>query len=203
MASVLFHVASTNEKPWHTHCPDGANSWCCFKKDEALGTTNFIHGKGLSLDVIKHIKPIFEDLSRDSLLTKCLHGKTQNQNESFNSTIWTRVPKDTFIGEKTFGLGVMDSLPILMMEMLPLLMSLMKSIFFVVIISQLVVVAKHTERCTNSIRKNSEVYRCHRKIFGRIDLFTDSDAIFEMSIWRCIMVYSGYMKSKQTRYRTT
>ena len=36
-----------------------------------------------------------------------------------------------------------------------------------------------------------------------IDLFTDSDAIFEMSIWQCIMVYSGYMKSKQTRYRTT
>ena len=35
-----------------------------------------------------------------------------------------------------------------------------------------------------------------------IDLFTDSDAIFEMSIWQCIMVYSGYMKSKQTRYRT-
>ena len=36
-----------------------------------------------------------------------------------------------------------------------------------------------------------------------IDLFTDSDAIIEMSIWQCIMVYSGYMKSKQTRYRTT
>ena len=37
----------------------------------------------------------------------------------------------------------------------------------------------------------------------QIYLFTDSDAIFEMSIWQCIMVYSGYMKSKQTsRYRT-
>ena len=84
VAAVLFHVASTNEKSWHTHCPDGANSWCRFKKDEALCTTNYIHGKGLSLDVIKHIKSIFEDLSRDSLLTKCLHGKTQNQNESFN-----------------------------------------------------------------------------------------------------------------------
>ena len=36
-----------------------------------------------------------------------------------------------------------------------------------------------------------------------IDFFTDSDAIFEMSIWQCIMVYSGYMKSKQTsQYRT-
>ena len=24
---------------------------------------------------------------------KCLHGKTQSQNESFNSTIWERAPK--------------------------------------------------------------------------------------------------------------
>ena len=40
-------------------------------------------------------------------------------------------------------------------------------------------------------------------IHSRIYLFTDSDAISEMSIWQCIMIYSGYMKSKQTsRYRT-
>ena len=55
------------------------------------------------------MKPIFQDLQNDTLLSKCLHGKTQNQNESFNSTIWKRVPKDVFIGGKTFTMGVMDS----------------------------------------------------------------------------------------------
>ncbi len=109
IAAVLFHVASTDLKPWHNHCPHGADSWCGFKRDEALGTKVLEHGKGLSLDIIKHAKPIFEDLQSDTLLNKCLHGKTQNQNESFNSTIWKRVPKDIFIGAKTFNMGVNDA----------------------------------------------------------------------------------------------
>ena len=46
VAAVLFHVASTDIKPWHDHCPDGANSWCRYKKDKALGTNKFVHGKG-------------------------------------------------------------------------------------------------------------------------------------------------------------
>ena len=32
-------------------------------------------------------------------LAKCLHCKTQNQNESFNSMIWERVPKITYVGK--------------------------------------------------------------------------------------------------------
>ena len=59
------------------------------------------------MEIIKHV--IFQDLQNDTLLSKCLDGKTQNQNESFNSTIWKRVPKDVFIGGKTFSMGVMDS----------------------------------------------------------------------------------------------
>ena len=34
IAAVLFHVASTDENPWHVHCPD----WCGFKRAAALGT---------------------------------------------------------------------------------------------------------------------------------------------------------------------
>ena len=153
VAAVLFHVASTNENPWHTHGPDGANSWCRFKKDKALGTTNFIHGKGLSLDVIKHVKPIFEDLSRDSLLTKCLHGKTQNQNKSFNSRIWTRVPKDTFVGGKTFGLGVMDSIGHFNDGNVVTLNVLDEIRLFRGHYTTIGCDSKNTERCTNSIRK--------------------------------------------------
>ena len=70
--------------------------------------------RGLSLDSefvdtgIKHVKPIFEDLSKDDL-SRCLHGKTQNQNESFNGTIWNHVIKQRFIKLKTFEIGVYDS----------------------------------------------------------------------------------------------
>ena len=47
----------------------------------------------LSDEVIKHVKPIYLDLIKPQQLEKCLHGKTQNQIESFNSMIWERVPK--------------------------------------------------------------------------------------------------------------
>ena len=41
-------------------------------------------------------KPILVQLSSDELLSKCLDGKTQNQNESINGTIWNRIPKNIF-----------------------------------------------------------------------------------------------------------
>ena len=36
----------------------------------------------------QHIRPIYNDFSKDNLLTKFLGGHTQNENESFNRTVW-------------------------------------------------------------------------------------------------------------------
>lgn len=46
----------------------------------------------------KEILPIYEDLSRDELLTRSLGGHTQNANESFNSTVWRLAPKHLHSG---------------------------------------------------------------------------------------------------------
>ncbi|GFV88798.1 uncharacterized protein TNCV_4608431 [Trichonephila clavipes] len=43
------------------------------------------------------------------LLKKCLHGRTQNPNESFNKCIWERIPKTVFVGIETLKFGVMDA----------------------------------------------------------------------------------------------
>ena len=163
VAAVLFHVASSKEKKWHTHCPDGANSWCRYKKDEALGTSTFVHGKGLSLNVIKHTKPVFEDLSKDSLLSKCLHGKTQNQNESFNSTVWKRVPKDTFVGAKTFALGAMDAVAHFNDGNIATLNVLDEIGLFRGHYTTVGCHHRNEERCDNAIRKSDEGYRKRRK----------------------------------------
>lgn len=50
--------------------------------------------------------------SRDSAkrLFHMMHGKTQNANESFNSVLWARLPKNIFIGRKVLELGAYDSL---------------------------------------------------------------------------------------------
>ena len=45
-------------------------------------------------------------MSDDRLLSKCLHGKTQNNNEAINSVIWKRLPKDVFVDRQTLELGV-------------------------------------------------------------------------------------------------
>ena len=46
------------------------------------------------------------DLSDDNLLKNCLHGQTQNKNESLNCVIWKRCPKDVFFGRLTLQMGV-------------------------------------------------------------------------------------------------
>ena len=54
----------------------------------------FVHSyKPLPADVLKAIEPIYNDLSKDELLERCLGGFTQNSNESYNQLIWKRSPK--------------------------------------------------------------------------------------------------------------
>ena len=108
MASY-FHVCSSSKRELHNFCPTGSNSWCQFKRDLTNGTNLYKPGPGLSDEVIKHVKPIYLDLVNPKELQKCLHGKTQNQNESFNSLIWQRAPKHRYCGFDKLELAVYDS----------------------------------------------------------------------------------------------
>ena len=114
-----FHVASHVKKlpdgtvisnEWHDHCERGAKCWCKFQLDISNKTKTYTPGPGLPEDIIKHVKPILADLSSDALLEKCLHGLTQNQNESFNGTIWNRIPKGTYVGLRQLEIGVYDGI---------------------------------------------------------------------------------------------
>ena len=105
----FFHVASSATRHWHDHCEPGPESWCKYQADIANKTNTFKPGPGLPPDVIVHVKPILIDLTKDELLKKCLHGKTQNQNESFNNTIWSRVPKSTYVGLAQLEIAVYDA----------------------------------------------------------------------------------------------
>lgn len=93
--ATFYHQQSTDDNPQHDNCPSGENSWCPCKK--ALATTrvkNFRHNyTPLPENVLQAIKPIYEDLSRDEFLERCLGGFTQNANESLNQLIWRIAPK--------------------------------------------------------------------------------------------------------------
>ena len=110
--ATLFHVASSKAKIiiiiMYPHCPEGGNSWCKYNADRPNGTNTYEPGPGLPFAVLMKVRPIFEKLTTDEFMEKLMHGKTQNQNESFNATIWERLPKTKFASLRTLQFGVYD-----------------------------------------------------------------------------------------------
>lgn len=99
--ATYFHCSSSDENPQHQKCPSGEHSWCKWRKAEATDSlSKFKHERvPFSSAVLKVIKPIFEDLSSDNLLERCLGAHTQNSNESLNSCIWFFAPKHLHSGK--------------------------------------------------------------------------------------------------------
>lgn len=103
--AVLFHCCSGSKKPMHGQCPEGPDSWCKYKRMLHGGDKFVEKSPGLPDSVIKAIKPTYLELCDQDLLKKCLHGMTQNNNESFNNVLWSILPKETFVQQKTLELG--------------------------------------------------------------------------------------------------
>ena len=96
VGAVLFHCSTADSSATrHMYCPRDENTWCRYWKavNRGVGDT-FEEKDGLPESIKKILRPIFDDLGNDNLLGKCLHGMTQNNNESLNGVVWKRVPKD-------------------------------------------------------------------------------------------------------------
>lgn len=92
--ATLDHKLSTDAKPQHDKCPIGEDSWCSWQRAKATNTlAECKHKPALSIEVYEAFKPIYEELTNQDLLTRCIGGYTQNNNESFNSTVWALAPK--------------------------------------------------------------------------------------------------------------
>jgi len=100
--ATYFHIFSTKEEPNHGNCPTGAESWCKWQKAIALKKDLKLEDLTplLGDEMKQHLLPIYEDLSRDDLLQRCLGSHTQNANESFNATIWRLASKHLNSGLK-------------------------------------------------------------------------------------------------------
>lgn len=107
--AALFHCASSVKKPMHGQCPLGKDSWCYHQRAVAGGKPTKEKYPGLPNNVLNIIKPTYLELCTKELLEKCLHGKTQNANESFNGIIWQRIPKEVFVSLQTVKLGAYDA----------------------------------------------------------------------------------------------
>lgn len=88
--AIYFHKLSSDLKPSHGLCPSGPNSWCQYNKSLHNGS-KYKNKHSIAPAIMEAIKPVFRDLSSEDLLKKCLHGRSQNMNESLNHLIWCRI----------------------------------------------------------------------------------------------------------------
>ncbi|XP_067214461.1 uncharacterized protein [Linepithema humile] len=88
--ATFYHYSSTKDKPQHHLCPQASDSWCEWQQAKANGSLNRYEQNYNALpdEVLDAIRPIYEDLTNETLLKRCLGGYTQNANESFNNLIW-------------------------------------------------------------------------------------------------------------------
>ena len=53
--------------------------------------------------------PVYQRLASDELLSRCIRGATENQNESLHSVIWRKCRKEIFISRKILEIAVSNS----------------------------------------------------------------------------------------------
>lgn len=107
--AIVDHMSSTDDNPNHLRCPEGPESWCGYNRDKATGQKDYRHKDPLPEAVVDELRPTFARLSKTDLLEKCLDGYTQNACESFNATVWSRCPKEKFVGGRAVQLAVFDA----------------------------------------------------------------------------------------------
>ena len=101
--ATLLHSISTDKRPQHSKCPTGKDSWCFYQRAVSENQPSPPHygnvGTPLREDYLAKIMPVYQRLASDSLLSRCLLGKTQNANESLHSMIWRKCPKTIFVSK--------------------------------------------------------------------------------------------------------
>ena len=105
--ATLYHnsdIEDASER--HMFCPRSLDSWCIWQADQLSGANKYKIKLNLPMAITEAIRPIFQDLSKDALLSKCLHGQTQNNNEAINNFIWQRCPKQTYVSRIVIEMAV-------------------------------------------------------------------------------------------------
>ena len=106
VGAILYHLTENDDnEERHKFCPRTKDSWCKYQSDKLTGKETYKSKVNLPAAIKSAILPIFQDLSKDELLSKCLLGYTQNANEALNKLIWQRCPKSTFVSKKAVDLA--------------------------------------------------------------------------------------------------
>ena len=94
----------------HHYCPKDDSTWCKFWKEQSDGTVTYDQSNRLPEVFMEELAPIFARLSKDNLLSRCLKGITQNQNEAINGMLWSKCPKTKFCGARKVTIAVCETI---------------------------------------------------------------------------------------------
>jgi len=120
--ATFFHLSSTDKNPQHSYCPQGLTSWCEYQKFKAQNQQGtFTHPPAFEDDTATILKPIYEELSSNDLLERCLGKNNQNNHESFNHCVWNLVPKHIFVGKMALEIAILTAAYVLNEGFMPVL----------------------------------------------------------------------------------
>ena len=92
--AIFFHSVSTVDDQHHSRC---SHSWCFWQQalaegvDPAVKFAQTKHDVPVPRDVSYQLVPLFERLTSEDLLSRCM--RLQTSNECLHSLVWRRAPK--------------------------------------------------------------------------------------------------------------
>ena len=107
--AILWHCRDMKDiEVRHQFYSKGESSWCKYQRDKTTGEKTYKTNLNIQKWIHDIIKPVFIELSSDNFIkmSKCLHGRTQNSNESLHSVIWVKCPQNVFLERQTLEIGV-------------------------------------------------------------------------------------------------
>ena len=103
----VFHMAATDDTPnMHKYCATGPESWCGYQRAVAKNEKPPHHKPTYTPEILSAIYPTVQRLIEPELIKRCARMLTQNNNESFNSTVWKRAPKTEYRGKRSIETAV-------------------------------------------------------------------------------------------------
>ena len=95
--AILHHYSSTENNLKHDKCPKGEKCWCSYQGDQMTDLYIYIPTKApLPNAILDVFKRVFIRLVTVLFLEQHNNCSNQNANESFNSTVCSLSPKETF-----------------------------------------------------------------------------------------------------------
>ena len=95
---ILWHCTDMKDiEVRHQFYPKRESSYCKYQRDKIAEEKPYKANLNIPKWIYDIIEPVFNELSSNNLLSKCLYRRLQISNESLHSIAWVKCPKKVFV----------------------------------------------------------------------------------------------------------